>query len=49
MNEYILNTMYSYLLVVYQLSGDRNLCAGVHYATLQVFIKEITHTFDYLE
>ena len=32
----------------YQLCGDRNFCAGVHYVTLQVFMEEMTYTFDCL-
>ena len=27
--------------------SDRNLCAGLHYGTLQVFIEEMTYTVDY--
>ena len=28
--------------------GDKNLCASVwHYVTLQVFMEEMTYTFDY--
>ena len=39
-----------YVVVVYPPSGyTRNLCAGVHYNTLQVFMEEITYTFDYLQ
>ena len=45
MNEHIEHKMYEFLD---QLSGDRNLCAGVHYVTHQVFMKEMTYTFDYL-
>ena len=41
--------MYYYVLVVNQLGGNRNLCAGVYYDTLQVLIKEMTYTFYYLE
>ena len=46
MNEHIVKT---YFFVVHQLSDDKNLCADVYCGTLQLFIKETTYTFDYLE
>ena len=44
MNEHIEDKMYWF---PHSFSGDRNFCAGVHYVTLQVFIEQITYTFDY--
>ena len=45
MNEHIEHKMYEFC---YQLNEDRNLCAGVYYVTLQVFMKRMTYTSDYL-